>query len=401
MAKVLPPAAAYLLVAALLVLAAIPWSTSEIFTPGLWLRWDSYHYLEIARNGYSISYNAACPCWTGNPGWFPGYPWLIKLFSLTGIPPELGGVLVAHGFVLASLVLVWRKFLGGEACLRSVLVLALSASFFGAIYRYAYFPISLVAFLLLVYCAALAEKRYLMAAAAALGAAIVYPVSLLLSAVAVIFCLRGLPLPEIRQNAWKLLVVLIAPVIGFGFVLFVQFISVGMFDAFFLVQKHIGPMNDTIPEYIYAKTLRPLTPGSLNYAWDLWQQAARRPLEPADPSLSPEHMRKTRLTALGDAIRDPVFAVHDVLLLLFLISALLFVPQKSALERALLASGFLFFFFPFFVGRDVNLIRAHGMLQPVALLALKMPKPLTALFLAAAAALALPCAYLFFVASLI
>lgn len=65
-------------------------------------RWDSFWYLDIAQNGYSIEYN---PWGLYNIVFFPLYPFLIKLISFLA-----GGNFVLAGWTLSSVFLLLALF---------------------------------------------------------------------------------------------------------------------------------------------------------------------------------------------------------------------------------------------------------------------------------------------------
>jgi hypothetical protein len=83
------------------------------FEAEVWLRWDSAHYLAIAKDGYELfpcagkfgyPINATEMC--GNAGWFPGYPFLIKLFSYIITDPTFVGGLLSKTFYFLSILMI-------------------------------------------------------------------------------------------------------------------------------------------------------------------------------------------------------------------------------------------------------------------------------------------------------
>src|SRR4051794_20382721 len=68
-------------------------------------RWDSVHYLSIARSGYEM-FN----CWDrpgyqeagfrdvicGNVAWFPGYPMTVRLVATTGLSYDAAAIVVSE-----------------------------------------------------------------------------------------------------------------------------------------------------------------------------------------------------------------------------------------------------------------------------------------------------------------
>ena len=47
--------------------------------PSSWVRWDSYRYIDVARRGYVEVPDDPT---ASNTGWFPAYPYLVRLFAL-------------------------------------------------------------------------------------------------------------------------------------------------------------------------------------------------------------------------------------------------------------------------------------------------------------------------------
>ncbi len=59
----------------------LQWHGCTDWSVECWKRWDSFHYLTIALDGYTL-----VPCdeqggWCGNTGWAPLYPWLIRYIA--------------------------------------------------------------------------------------------------------------------------------------------------------------------------------------------------------------------------------------------------------------------------------------------------------------------------------
>jgi Gpi18-like mannosyltransferase len=62
-------------------------SDNQVLSP--WAQYDSLVYLDVAKNGYSADYAGS-----GNYGWFPLFPLLIRIFSVIGY--DLSAFLVAN-----------------------------------------------------------------------------------------------------------------------------------------------------------------------------------------------------------------------------------------------------------------------------------------------------------------
>jgi hypothetical protein len=153
------------------------------FDGSTWARWDSTHYLAIARNGYDFS-----PCradqspggWCGDSGWFPAYPWLVGLLHVVGLPLAGSAAAVSWSFTGATLVLVWNTFFA-----RTVSVTALGALVYlawapGQIYDYAIFPLSMLAFFTVLHLWFLYRGRWILAGLAGAVAVLSYPLGVLL-----------------------------------------------------------------------------------------------------------------------------------------------------------------------------------------------------------------------------
>lgn len=116
-----------------LILLACGWLSLEALpsAPGLnytirpwlsmWSHFDSNWYLKIATQGYS-------PGYLGTAGYFPGYPWLVRLW-LPWADPLLAAVLTSHGMLLLALGMFWRLLRLDLSLQRSQRVLMLLVSF--------------------------------------------------------------------------------------------------------------------------------------------------------------------------------------------------------------------------------------------------------------------------------
>jgi hypothetical protein len=139
-----PPLAAWIAGAALLVLAAVATGHDPLHASS-WARWDSGYYEGIARHGYELhrcrpgeGLNARAK-WCGNTAWFPGYPLAIAAVAAIGIPLLPAAVAVSWLAGALTLVLLWRWFLP-----RRIPPLACAAFAPGLVYLYAVFPLSLL-----------------------------------------------------------------------------------------------------------------------------------------------------------------------------------------------------------------------------------------------------------------
>lgn len=131
---------------------------SSILESGVWSKWDSGHYEDIAAEGYHLELCGNPPrlaC--GNVSWFPGYPLLGRAFgSLTGIGADerWRGSLrwiswASYGVALYLLAWLLELHDPGPNRLTRFLLLLTGSVFPGAIYYPAVFPISLLLALVL------------------------------------------------------------------------------------------------------------------------------------------------------------------------------------------------------------------------------------------------------------
>ena len=70
------------------------------FSAAPWLRWDSFHYLSIAKDGYTAQTCGEFIC--GNTGWFPLYPALIRLVAAAGTSYSYSAFFISVAALLAS-----------------------------------------------------------------------------------------------------------------------------------------------------------------------------------------------------------------------------------------------------------------------------------------------------------
>ncbi|MFD9286128.1 hypothetical protein ACFWD7_54925 [Streptomyces mirabilis] len=117
-------------------------------------RWDSEHYLSIARTGYEMfwcreRYANFPDVMCGNVAWYPGYPMVFRAFSATGLSYGISAVVVTEVALFGMFAVLWW-LLGGKLCWATGLTLATGTVFPGGIYFHAIFPISTGTLALLV-----------------------------------------------------------------------------------------------------------------------------------------------------------------------------------------------------------------------------------------------------------
>ena len=227
---------------ALIVLAWFPIQAVKFATPtmmvhsgsldfgaGLWSRWDSGYFLEIAQKGWGDDGTAAV---------YPVYPSLIGIVGLVTAHYTLVGLVISLLACLIAFELLWRlareRFDTDEAAERTVLYLALTpmAVFLGAVYSEStYLMLALAAFLLAE------RKRWFLASSAAALALLTRP-----TGVAVVAAVAVLAWPNRRALAWLVLVP-----ISFAFYPLVLWIQFRQPWAFATVEglwsRHLSPFG--------------------------------------------------------------------------------------------------------------------------------------------------------------
>lgn len=166
------------------------------FDPQVWYRWDSGHYLHIAKEGYeffpcagNFGYSDDATEFCGNTGWFPGYPYLIKVLSIFQIDLIQLGSLVSKFFYFSSIFLCLLIADIKAISFRSVIFTLLSTFALGFIYYNAIFPMSMVLFFALLGMYLILNSRYVGAGYCCFVASFIYPTGFLLTLVFIAFLL--------------------------------------------------------------------------------------------------------------------------------------------------------------------------------------------------------------------
>jgi len=71
--------------------------------PGLWMRWDTQWYVEIAQDGYWYNPGSLSPV-----SWFPVYPILMRTFSPVFGNPLVAGLVISNLAFLLALIFLYR-----------------------------------------------------------------------------------------------------------------------------------------------------------------------------------------------------------------------------------------------------------------------------------------------------
>ena len=244
-----------------------PYGGARLFSPSSYARWDTGHYLHIARTGY---YSITCDpsrlpkalppgdylC--GNIGWFPGYPAAIRgLSEVTRMSVPIAALVVAWTFWYVALLLMWRLLAGARSPATRWACLLIAAFFPGQVYMAALFPISLcIAGILGCLYVALRTTRPVYAwagFAAGFVAAYSYITAIVLAPALLVVALvayRG------RQR-WQAIIPATGAVAGFASVLLTMQIAVGQWDAYFVSVKKYN-VGAHMPLDTLRDRLRPL-----------------------------------------------------------------------------------------------------------------------------------------------
>ncbi|MEU3313345.1 hypothetical protein ABZ743_11875 [Streptomyces sp. NPDC006662] len=242
----LPPVVAWLvsnLVTWLVALASVAGDGSRVgyWSTGARRRWDSEHYLSIARGGYELfrcrdRYPDFPDVVCGNVAWFPGYPMAVRAVSATGLTYELSALLVTEAALLGMFGVLWW-LLGARLTRATGLTLAVGTVFPGGVYFHALFPVALATLALLVCVAGVGRGSWWTATAGGFAAVACHPVG----AVAVVM-LAASALFAWRGDAWPLRVARagLSAVVAAGGVLWAKWMmwqATGRWDAYEIIQR--------------------------------------------------------------------------------------------------------------------------------------------------------------------
>ena len=182
-----PPILVLVLARLVIALAAIHWGGNP-WDPEIYGRWDSRHYVVIARQGYhfrdcAVGEHLGPGNLCSNTAWFPLYPILLAQVANLGVKIQLAGAIISPVFALLTLQILWTAFFRGVWSARNGALLLLAGFFPGQIYHHALFPISMLTLLMLSAIALAARRRWALAGLMGGAATLAYPAGFLMAPV--------------------------------------------------------------------------------------------------------------------------------------------------------------------------------------------------------------------------
>ncbi len=346
----LPPVAAWLianLVSWLVAKASVAGDGSEVayWSTDSRHRWDSGHYLSIAKSGYEMfwcrdRYPYFRDVMCGNVAWFPGYPMSVRATSATGLSYEISAVLVTELSLLGMFAVLWWV-LGARLTWATGLTLAVGTVFPGGMYFNAMFPIAMGTLALLVCIVGVKRGSWALAAAAGFVAVACHPVG----AVAVGMLLSS-ALFAWQRDAWPIRFMKAgssAALAGCG-VLWARWLmwqATGRWDAYEVIQESSYRQGDLHEPF-----------GEMRNAYDF----------PFRHWYTPEG-RLPWLVEHSLAAHRPQLWLNIAFILLILATAAVRLMRNRRLdveEWAALVLTMAIFFAPFFAGAEMSWYRNHA-----------------------------------------
>jgi hypothetical protein len=228
------PAAAWALSKIITCAAALSLSLNPL-DPMTWARFDSFHYMSNAAQGYHLVYmprtmNGHTSLWGGNTIGWPLYAWIAGFLSRI-LPWSLPWIALSlsASFHFALLWLLWELWLKKEAPDQAKVLMALAAVFPGMIYFQAIFPFSLFVCLAMIFLHQLERENWLACAAVGLLAGMAHTSALFLPAAVGIWAAAQ------RPFSWRRCLppaaAATAVLAGFGLVFVVMRVQTGVWDA--------------------------------------------------------------------------------------------------------------------------------------------------------------------------
>ena len=216
-------------------------SGSDYSYPESFIKWDSFHYLEIASSGYTFypcSENPEIPAnfgeWCGNAGWMPLYPLFIRIISII-VSAKIAAVVLSRLFFLFSIVLMIKGT--GLTNPQKIVKAIMFCLFPGMLYSLAAFPVSLTILLLLIIIRSIEDGWR----SAGITAAILLPWSY----ASAFLCIPALIIAAIcsngeRKNQKHYRELAMSGLVSYALTFFFWHYSTGHWNAFFLVQEKYG-----------------------------------------------------------------------------------------------------------------------------------------------------------------
>jgi hypothetical protein len=333
------------------------------FSAGTWAHWDSSHYESIARGGYEVHRCApgdigSGGTWCGNAAWLPGYPLLMATVHAMGVSLGWAGLIVSWLFAVAALVLLWRTFLRDMRPVAATVGLTFAAVAPGLVYRYAVYPLSMFVFLTVAYLALLVRERWFIAGLIGAVAVVTYPIGVTLPVVAAAWIIL-----TYRHGRARAVALAAAPApVAVALLILAQRLQTGRWTAFFDVQSHYGTgLHDPI-----------------GVTWNTVLVVYR-----ADHPFS--HYQAGELQTLIVAVIVATILVHSIARW----------RTTNRVDHLLVLWAAITWAFPA-TQANVSLWRHNAALAPIAVLVARLPRPLQAAAILAAAAIAVPVAWLYF-----
>jgi len=200
-------------------------------------RWDSFWYLDIAQNGYSLEYN---PWGLYNIVFFPLYPFLIKIFSfLTAGNFILAGWILSNVFLLLALFYFFKLVREFHREINPYLPIAFLLIFPTAFFLNAIYTESLFLFLSLAAFYYGLKKKFLYAGIFGLFASLTRVTGILLFIPLIWEYLKNNDFKLKSVVSLKILPIFLVPLGTFAFFLY-HYFKFGNFFLFFEVQKNWG-----------------------------------------------------------------------------------------------------------------------------------------------------------------
>jgi hypothetical protein len=243
----------------------------SIFRIGDFVRYDSYLYIDIAKNGYELfpcwtrfeAYPQNSPDWCGNAGWMPLYPYMMKLLMLCGLHEFTAGFIITKLCYLALLFFIFSLLKHQDKTSRTISLL-LAGIFPSSIYYASAFPISLTLALIFGTYYFWQKQSYIAANILAFLTPLAYATGFLIGfpwgLLTVILLLK-------KSSQWKSTCMLCLSIcLGFATFFIIQKLNTGHWNSFFLIQAKYGHGFHNIWQPI-ADMIRSIWVSGLNDNW--------------------------------------------------------------------------------------------------------------------------------------